>query len=100
MSVITVKRSTTVFENTRFHVFADHIVDGTGNEVEDYLVVSPRNQSNRLVTGVAVVPVQDGRILFLNIYRHAVRRRVLELPRGFLDENEEPQDAALRELSE
>lgn len=99
-SGVTLKRRTAAFENTRFQVFADHIVDRTGNEVEQYLVVTPRSQRSNLLTGVAVIPVMEGRILFLNVYRHALGSRVLEVVRGFLDENEEPSQAALRELGE
>ena len=98
--VVTLKRRRTAFQNARFRVFADHIADSQGNEVEDFLVVVPRSQRSNLLTGVAVIPVQDNQIMLLNSYRHVVGRRVIELPRGFLDENEEPAWAALRELSE
>ena len=97
---VILKRRRTAFQNTRFRVFADHIADSLGNEVEDFLVVVPRRQRSNLLTGVAVIPIQDGQIMLLNSYRHVLGRRVIELPRGFLDENEEPAQAALRELTE
>src|SRR5207245_4371225 len=97
---VKLKRRRTAFENTRFWVFAAHIADSKGNEVENFLVVVPRSQRSNLLTGVVVIPVQDDRILLLNIYRHPVGQRLLEVPRGFLEEGEEPSQAALRELTE
>jgi hypothetical protein len=46
---ITLKRRRTVLENTRFRVFADHIADSKGNEVESFLVVVPRSQRSNLL---------------------------------------------------
>src|SRR5439155_6676877 len=89
------KRRTAAFQNSRFLVYADHIADSRGNEVKDFLVVVPRSQRSNLLTGVLVIPVQNERILFLNIYRHPVGRRLLEVPRGFLDKDEEPSQAAI-----
>lgn len=49
---------------------------------------------------VVAVDAQD-RVLFLEQYRHPVRRRLLELPAGLLDiEGESRIDAAARELAE
>lgn len=51
--------------------------------------------------GVAVVPVlPDGRILLVDQYRYAVRRRVWEIPAGLLEARERPLDGARRELLE
>lgn len=54
--------------------------------------------------GVAVVlvPVDaEGRLLMVRQYRHAVRRWLLELPAGGVDERDgSPAEAALRELRE
>jgi len=93
-------RRTKVFENARFRVFADDIADSRGNEVHNFLVVAPRNRTAGMLTGVLVIPVHEGQILFLDAYRHAIGKRVLEVPRGFIDEGEEPPEAALRELNE
>ena len=54
---IAARRRTTVFENARFHVFADDIADSRGNEVHDFLVVAPRNRTAGMLTGVLVIPV-------------------------------------------
>ncbi len=52
---------------------------------------------------VNVVPVtDDGRIVLVEQYRHALGKNVLEFPGGSTNpgENEEPKKAALRELAE
>lgn len=88
-----------VFGNSRWVVYADHVVDGP-LEVRDYLVVAPHGSRADGITGVIVVPVLDEAILLLERYRHAVGRTALELPRGFVDEGEDPASAAVRELAE
>jgi ADP-ribose pyrophosphatase len=97
---IVLKNRRSVFRNTKFQVFADHIADARGVEVKDYLVVAPLPQREAMVTGAVIVPVCEGRVVLLRIYRHAVGRFALEAPRGFIDERESPAQAALRELEE
>jgi 8-oxo-dGTP pyrophosphatase MutT (NUDIX family) len=87
------------FENSRFTVFSDHIVSA-GLEVKDFLVVAPHTRRPDLLSGVVIVPVRDDNILLLNVYRHSIARHVWELPRGFLEADEAPAAAALRELEE
>jgi ADP-ribose pyrophosphatase len=52
--------------------------------------------------GVAVVLplLDDGRVVFVRQYRHAVRRTLLELPAGTLGPRESPRACARRELEE
>jgi 8-oxo-dGTP pyrophosphatase MutT (NUDIX family) len=86
--------------NGKWDVYFDHLADGRGNEVADYLVIEgPLNRPDR-VTGVCVLPVLDGRFVLLNCYRHALRSHAWEAPRGFIDAGESPHQAALRELTE
>jgi ADP-ribose pyrophosphatase len=99
-SEVILKQRRTVFENSRFLVHADHIADENGREVPDYLVVAPRVHTGALITGVAVLPVYDGRVVLIKTFRHAVRSFVLETVCGFIDPNETPAEAALRELTE
>jgi ADP-ribose pyrophosphatase len=50
---------------------------------------------------VVIVPVDaDGNILFVRQYRHATGRDLLELPAGTLDEGEDPDVCAAREIRE
>ena len=54
------------------------------------------------LSGAVVILAIDneGRILFVSQYRHAVERQLLELPAGMLEKDEDPLDAARRELHE
>jgi len=50
---------------------------------------------------VCMIPAaDDGKLLFVTQYRHAARKRLLELPAGTLEPGEEPLAAAVRELQE
>ena len=42
----------------------------------------------------------EGNLLFVSQYRHAVETELLEIPAGMLEKDEDPADAALRELQE
>lgn len=66
----------------------------------------PEHQFTRLVVedpgAVVVLAIDEAdRVVILRQYRHAVQRRMIQLPAGKLDEpGEDPQDAAERELRE
>ena len=50
---------------------------------------------------VVVIPVtDDGYVLLVKQWRHAVQSVLLEAPAGHIDPGEEPRDAAFRELQE
>jgi len=53
---IMLKRRRLVFENTLYSVYADHVSDKQGNEVEQYLSVVPKDLVGETVAGVAVLP--------------------------------------------
>ena len=49
----------------------------------------------------AIVPMKDdGTVLLIRQYRHAVGGYILEIPAGKLDPDEDPRDCAARELEE
>ena len=98
-SAVTLKHRRSVFANSRFTVYSDHIAAGD-LEVEDFMVVVPHGGRGDLLSGVAVVPVRNGSILLLRIHRHPVAQPVWEIPRGFIDQGEDPAQAAVRELTE
>lgn len=89
-----------VFRNAVFSVYSDHIRDAAGNEVRDYLSIVPHHRAVDGVTGVAVLPVVDGRFALLRVYRHPLGSYSWEITRGFVDNAETPAAAALRELRE
>lgn len=87
-------------ENTKFFVYFDHVIDKAGSEVRDYLVVTPKSAGKNLVTGVAILPIIDKQVGLIRIYRPALRAYVWEIPHGFVDEGENEETSALRELLE
>lgn len=89
-----------VFRNAVFTGYADHIRDAAGREVADYLTVAPHHRTVDGVTGIAVLPVLDGRFGLIRVYRHSIEAHGWEVPRGFVDEAETPAAAARRELAE
>jgi 8-oxo-dGTP pyrophosphatase MutT (NUDIX family) len=90
----------TACENSLFTVFFDHLVDADKTLVEDYLVVEPKIKYENGISGVAILPVKDNRFGLVNVYRHPVAAYGWEVPRGFIDNNESLEDAAIRELKE
>ena len=85
--------------NARFAIHFDHIRCGD-NEVPQYLVVESLTRTVEGVTGIAVLPFVDGRVLLQRMYRHPIGRWGWEVPRGFVDEGETAVAAAVRELAE
>jgi len=87
--------SDVVFDGMIWDVRRDRFhVDGNGEEITREYVDH---------TGaVAVLAIDDeGRVLLIQQYRHAIRMRDWELPAGLLDvEGEPPREAAARELAE
>lgn len=57
---------------------------------------------NRVLEGhcVGAVPILDGKLVLVRIFRHALRAWATEFPRGSCDPNEPPEDAIRRELRE
>ncbi len=69
------------------------IIEFSGNRFEKDLVV--------FGDAVVLLPILDsGDIIFVKQYRATVNNWVLELPAGRVDDGEDPQDAAIRELEE
>ena len=100
MSKVIRKNRRLAVENSKWRVYLDHIADAAGNEVSDYLVVAGHHPAPGNVTGVAVLPIVDDNFLLLRSYRHGLGDDVWELPRGFIDAEETPAIAAMRELGE
>lgn len=88
-----------VAENKVWNIYFAHVRDGA-RATPDYLVVEPKHRIADSVTGVCVLPVVDGKIGLVRIYRVALEDTFLEAPKGFVDAGEEAPQAALRELGE
>ncbi|MGI6512547.1 MAG: NUDIX hydrolase [Catenisphaera adipataccumulans] len=50
--------------------------------------------------GVGVIVIQDGKLLLVRQYRHAIDQKTLEIPAGKRRPGEDPETAGLRELNE
>ena len=97
---ITVRARRLVFENTVFSVYADHIADKNGNEVPQYLSVVPKCLLADSIAGVAVLPVRDGRVGLIRVFRHPLGKWSWEAIKGHAESGEDARYAAARELLE
>jgi len=65
-----------------------------GKIIDEYFVVE-------LPTTVCAVAItKEGEVLMVKQYRHPIKETILEIPGGFIDQNETPEQAMLRELKE
>ncbi len=65
-----------------------------GKIVEQYYVVELPT------TACALALTEEGEAIMIKQYRHPIAKVILELPGGFIDENETPEAAMARELME
>jgi ADP-ribose pyrophosphatase len=98
--VIILKERRLAAANSKWKVYLEALADHKGNAVSDYMVVEGQHSGRDLVTGVAVLPIVNAGFVLLRCYRRAVGSVLWEVPRGFIDEGESPETAALRELKE
>lgn len=75
----------------RFIVTEDRVRVNGQEQPYDYLEVRP---------GVSVLPIKNGRVIVQSQYRYPVRSWQWEIPGGFIDTGETPEEAAVRELKE
>lgn len=84
--------SRNIYKGRIFDIRVDTIRDGEA-EYDREMVVHRGS--------AVIVPVfDDGTVALVRQYRHAAGKYLLEVPAGSLDEAEEPQTGALRELEE
>lgn len=97
-----VKKRRLACENEIWRVYLDHVVDENSIEIDDYLVleIKSRPPGPGQISGVGVMPIIGDKLGLIRIYRHAIAESFWEVPRGCVDEGEDPGVAALRELEE
>lgn len=55
---------------------------------------------NRANDGVAILPIFDKKIILIRHFRHALRKSILEIPRGAIEDADSPEDTVKKELLE
>ena len=98
-----VEKSNLVYKSPWLQVYEDSVSykDNSNN------IISSSSHSikifNRIKVDdtVIIIPLfEDGSLLMVEGYRHGAGENLLEFPGGFIEENEEPSQAAKRELFE
>ncbi|MBL0146794.1 MAG: NUDIX hydrolase [Chitinophagaceae bacterium] len=69
-------------------------------EMPNGTIVNPYYVVELPLTVCAVALTEDGNVIMVKQYRHPIEEVIYELPGGFVDENEKPEDAIHRELPE
>ncbi len=85
--------SNLVYKGKVLNVYSDKILIPNGNVATRENVVRGN--------AAAIVPIdKEGKIIFVRQYRHASKSMMLEIPAGMIEKNEDPMEAASRELEE
>lgn len=89
---------TIVIHNKHIKVTQEDIVFPNGELVSDYYLVEKRDY-------VAIVPIIDdlkknSNVILVEQYRPALAQSIWNIPMGFIDSSETPEEAAKRELAE
>lgn len=92
---IEIEGTDTVFENRYITIFNDHVIFPKGNKGTYVRLKSACDG------GVAILPItEDGKIIVVNSFRHALRAWCYEIPKGGIEFGEDPETGAKRELLE
>jgi 8-oxo-dGTP pyrophosphatase MutT (NUDIX family) len=103
-----IEKSNLVYESKWLQVYEDLISCYNDNNKNNCICSNNSNNHsikifNRIKVDdtVIIIPVfENGLLLMVEGYRHGVNASLLEFPGGFIDKNEEPSQAARRELFE
>jgi ADP-ribose pyrophosphatase len=86
--------STWAFQSPWYNLLLERVETGDGTVVDEYsLGVFPD-----IVVTVPVTP--DRQMILVRQYKHGAREVLVEIPGGYMDEGEDAQTAAVRELRE
>jgi len=86
--------------NSRFKIFFDQICTSSGNNIHDYLLVSPNVHIADNIVGVCILPYYAGKFWLMKGWRHHCESYIWQAPAGFVEHGESPSEAAARELYE
>ena len=102
-----IEKSNLVYKSQWMQVYEDSVIYNDNNDKNNKIISSSRRHLikifNRIKVDdtVIIIPIfEDGSLLMVEGYRHGAGENLLEFPGGFIEENEEPSQAAKRELFE
>jgi len=82
-----------IYDGRIFSIVAERVTLPNGRELKAEVVRHPGS--------VVIIPIKEnGDVILVRQYRHAVGRSLWELPAGSLKKNEDPEKAAIRECHE
>ena len=84
----------TAFENKWFSVRKDKVELPSGKIIDDYFIWKEKRVSQ--IVGITT----ENKIIFVKQYKHGAGEIMIELPAGYVEENEDFKEAANREFSE
>ncbi len=87
-----------VYQDVYIAVIRDAVRFPSGS-LGDYIRVVPK-PLNAFSDGVLIIPKSGEEFCFIRTFRHATRHWEIELPRGGIEQGEEPAVSAARELQE
>ncbi len=83
-----------VYDNPFIRVSAEKLKRGDGKIIENYYSVKRRDAA------FVVALTSDNQIPLVYQYKNGVKEVIWELPAGFIEDGEQPEEAARRELTE
>ena len=89
-----------VCTNSKFNVFFDHLISPNNMELKNFLVVKPKISRDDQLAGICVLPLLENKFCLMKGWRHQFDQIIYQAPAGFIDNNESPEEAAIRELYE
>ena len=89
-----------ISSNSRFNIFFDHVISPDKKEIKDFLIIKPKVLLKDKIVGICILPLYKDKFCLMNGWRHQLNQFVIQAPAGFVEEDEEPEDTALRELKE
>jgi len=81
-------------DHSYFTARKDKCITNDGKIIEQYYVV----ELNLTVCALGIT--EDNQAILIKQYRHPIEKIILEIPGGFVDDNEDPAKAIAREVSE
>lgn len=91
---VSITSSEYIQQHRYFTARKDGYISTDGKTVDPYFVVE-------LPTSACALAITaDNEVIMVQQYRHPIGKELLELPGGFIDDNETPEDAIARELLE